>query len=250
MNRVAQSVGKWLATYLSQELEIDGTAPPSNPLHLQAILQAGDVLLVEGNTRLSGAIKYLTQSTWSHAALYVGVDAAPGMPQGHCLVDADTVHGVRSIGLEKFAHLHTRICRPIGLTAQERNTVVQAAIAKIGHQYDLRNVFDLARYLFPTPPVPTRYRRRLLALGSGDPTRAICSTLIAQAFESIHYPILSLKKRQAQSSAQRAWFEPTAFKPKHFSLLTPRDYDVSPYFAIVKPTVECGFNFRDLEWAQ
>ena len=250
MNRVAQSVGKWLATYLSKELEIDGTAPPSNPLHLQAILQAGDVLLVEGNTRLSGAIKYLTQSTWSHAALYVGVDAAPGMPQGHCLVDADTVQGVRSIGLEKFAHLHTRICRPIGLTPQERNTVVQAAIAKIGHQYDLRNVFDLARYLLPTPPVPTRYRRRLLALGSGVPTRAICSTLIAYAFESIHYPILSLEKRQPQSSAQRAWFEPTAFKPKHFSLLTPRDYDVSPYFAIVKPTVECGFNFRDLEWAQ
>ena len=109
MNRAAQSVGKWLATYLSKELEIDGTAPPSNPLHLQSILQAGDVLLVEGTTRLSGALKYLTQSTWSHAALYVGVDAAPGMPQGHCLVDVDTVHGVRSIGLEKFAHLHTRI---------------------------------------------------------------------------------------------------------------------------------------------
>jgi hypothetical protein len=219
-------------------------------LHLQAILQAGDVLLVEGNTRLSGAIKYLTQSTWSHAALYVGLDAASGLPQGHCLVDADTVQGVRSIGLEKFAHLHTRICRPIGLTPLERNTVVQAAIAKIGHQYDLRNVFDLARYLFPTPPVPTRFRRRLLALGSGDPTRAICSTLIAQAFESIYYPILSLEKRQALSSSREAGFQPMAFKPKHFSLLTPRDYDVSPYFAIVKPTVECGFNFRDLEWAQ
>jgi len=23
---------------------------------------------------------------------------------------------------------------------------------------------------------------------------------------------------------------------------------VSPYFSIVKPTVESGFNFRDLEW--
>ena len=69
MNRVAQSIGKWLATYLSKELEINGTAPPSNPLHLQASLRPGDVLLVEGNTRLSGAIKYLTQSTWSHAAL-------------------------------------------------------------------------------------------------------------------------------------------------------------------------------------
>jgi len=33
---------------------------------LTACLQAGDVLLVEGQTRVSVAIKYLTQSTWSH----------------------------------------------------------------------------------------------------------------------------------------------------------------------------------------
>ena len=60
MNRVAKSIGKWLAIYLSKEIEIKATAPPSNPLHLQATLRPGDILLVEGNTRLSGAIKYLT----------------------------------------------------------------------------------------------------------------------------------------------------------------------------------------------
>ena len=42
------------------------------PVQLAATLRPGDVLLVEGNTRLSVAIKYLTQSTWSHAALFVG----------------------------------------------------------------------------------------------------------------------------------------------------------------------------------
>ena len=31
---------------------------------------------------------------------------------------------------------------------------------------------------------------RMIALGSGDPTRAICSTMIAQAFGLVHYPIL------------------------------------------------------------
>ena len=67
MNRFAQSVGKWIATYLSKQIQIENTAPPINPLHLQANLLPGDVLLVEGNTRLSTAIKYLTQSTWSHA---------------------------------------------------------------------------------------------------------------------------------------------------------------------------------------
>jgi hypothetical protein len=52
MNSAAQFAGRWLANYLSKEIEIKGTAPPSNPLHLQASLRPGDVLLVEGNTRL------------------------------------------------------------------------------------------------------------------------------------------------------------------------------------------------------
>ena len=250
MNRVAQSIGKWLATYLSKELEINATAPPSNPLHLQASLRPGDVLLVEGNTRLSGAIKYLTQSTWSHAALYVGNHFPDHIPADHCLIDADTVHGVRSTSLEKFSNLHTRICRPIGLSEQECAMVTMAAISQIGHQYDLRNVIDLARYLFPTPPVPTRFRRQLLSLGSGDPTRAICSTLIAQAFGSIRYPIIANENKRPEAATLARDYQPRLFNPKHFSLLTPRDFDVSPYFAIIKPTVESGFNFHNLEWVE
>ena len=251
MKSAAQFAGKWLANYLSKEMEIKGTAPPSNPLHLQASLRPGDVLLVEGNTRLSTAIKYLTQSTWSHAAIYVGINFSSNAPEGHCLVDADTVHGVRSVDLGKFANLHTRICRPIGLSQDERLAVTQAAISKIGYRYDLRNVFDLARYLFPTPPVPTKFRRQLLSLGSGDPTRAICSTLIAEAFQSIRYPILPVEhKNGAIFSRDNYTVQPTAFQPKHYSFLTPRDFDVSPYFAIIKPTVECGFNFHDLEWVE
>ena len=35
-------------------------------------MEPGDILLVEGNQRVSSAIKYLTQSTWSHAAFYLG----------------------------------------------------------------------------------------------------------------------------------------------------------------------------------
>jgi len=255
MNKISGAIGKRLAVYLSKELEINASAPPSNPLHLQATLRTGDVLLVEGNTRISAAIKYLTQSTWSHAALYVGLNFSPDAPMGHCLIDADTVHGVRSTGLDRFVNLHTRICRPIGLSEQECTKVAQAAIDKIGYQYDLRNMFDLARYLFPTPPVPTRFRRQMLSLGSGDPTRAICSTLIAQAFESIHYPIIALEHRTSGFSANDNNFllqpsQPQQFKPKHHSLLTPRDFDVSPYFAIIKPTVECGFDFHNLEWVE
>ncbi|SRR5581483_7963972 len=54
---------------------------PSDPITLSRILRPADILLVEGNQKLATAIKYLTQSTWSHAALYVG-DAHADAPDG------------------------------------------------------------------------------------------------------------------------------------------------------------------------
>ena len=163
-----------------------------DPSVVRAALQPGDILLVEGNTRLAAIIKFLTQSTWSHAALYVGErpgdHAADGEP--NVLLEADADIGVATAPLSKYLHFHTRICRPIGLSAEEKQRVIDYTLARIGKQYDSKQIVDLARYLFPYPPVPVWFRRRMLAIGAGDPTKAICSTLIAEAFQSIHYPIL------------------------------------------------------------
>ena len=60
----------------------------------------------------------------------------------------------------------------------------------LGMNYDLKTVIDLARYLIPTPPVPNRWRRSILALGSDEPTPVICSTRVAQPFQCGAYPIL------------------------------------------------------------
>ena len=35
---------------------------------------------------------------------------------------------------------------------------------------------------------------------------------------------------------------------RHHSLFVPRDFDVSPYFEIVKPTLTDSFDYRALEW--
>ena len=144
----------------------------------------GDILLVEGNQRISTVIKYLTQSTWSHAAVYIGdaVERTNG-DEPCCLIEADLTDGVIAVPLSKYASHNTRICRPVGLSDPDRSKVIEFLVDSIGTAYDLRNVIDLARYLLPTPPVPVRWRRRMLALGSGDPTRGICSTLIAEAFQ-------------------------------------------------------------------
>ncbi|MES3014227.1 MAG: dihydrofolate reductase [Pseudomonadota bacterium] len=109
-------------------------------------------------------------------------------------------------------------------------------------------MIDLARYLVPTPPVPTHWRRRLIALGSGDPSRAICSTLIAQAFQSLHYPILpNITLRDATDSACRQCHR-EVLHIRHYSLYAPRDFDVSPFFEVVKPGLGSDFDYRSLTW--
>ena len=37
--------------------------------------------------------------------------------------------------------------------------------------------------------------------------------------------------------------------PRHHSLFVPRDFDTSPYFAIVKPTLDGAFDYRRLHWS-
>src|SRR4026208_458803 len=72
LHHISNSIGKSLARYLSTPVANYRPLTTSPASQLVATLRPGDVLLVEGNTRISNAIKYLTQSTWSHAALYVG----------------------------------------------------------------------------------------------------------------------------------------------------------------------------------
>lgn len=247
MNPVLRSFGDQLARYLSRRRHIHGLIPSTPTGLLLRTLVPGDVLLVEGDTRVSTAIKYLTQSTWSHAALYVGRGRVPGQPE-HCFVEADIRAGVRSIGATEFEGLPTRICRPVGLTDEDRDALVAFTVERIGYQYDLRNVIDLARYLLPTPPVPVHFRRRMIALGSGDPTRAICSTLIAQAFQAIGYPVLPIVEYRAAPTDTCPRCVDEILHIRDHSLYTPRDFDISPYFRIIKPQVEAGFDYRDLAW--
>jgi hypothetical protein len=214
-------------------------------------LRPGDVLLVEGSTRISAAIKYLTQSTWSHSTLYVGPQLGGtdenGLP--YLFVEADIVRGVCKRSLAQYQSYHTRICRPGRLLTEDRERVIGEVVAKIGQQYDMKNVFDLARYLFPTPPVPTRWRRKMIALGSGDPTKAICSSLIAEAFQNVGYPVLPVITLQPGLDPGQRKAVREIFHIRHHSLYAPRDFDVSPYFQIIKPTQAHGFDYRHIEWA-
>jgi hypothetical protein len=245
MGVVFDAIGKLIASYLQKEEPGYEPFTPSDPDHLRGVLEPGDVLLVEGNSRIAGIIKYLTQSTWSHAALYVGPIEGAVEPDGepHVLIEANIGEGVSSSPLSRHLSYHTRICRPVGLSWEDRHTVCRYAINRIGFGYDTKNIIDLMRYLIPMP-VPQRWRRRMIALGSGDPTKIICSALIAQAFEAVRYPILPKITKAGSRAARRE-----ILQIRHSSLYMPRDFDISPYFEVVKPTIVNGFDYTALHWA-
>jgi len=244
------AIGKRLAAYLSAPIETDTQVATSHPSELTATLRRGDILLIEGNSRISSAIKYLTQSTWSHAALYIGDGPYPHQKNRNepILVEADINEGVRTVPLSMYSHFHTRICRPVGLVEADIMAVIDYAMAQVGDTYDVKNILDLARYLISSPPVPGHLKRRLLAIGSGDPTKAICSSMIARAFQSIGYPILPEKTLEVSSSkaCQKCYREIRHIK--HHSLFVPRDFDASPYFDIIKPTLSQGFTPYQDRW--
>jgi hypothetical protein len=245
-----RAVGKRLARFLAKPRPHLAHRPTSPREHVESALRKGDVLLVEGTSRFASAIKFLTQSTWSHAALYIGESVAP-VPAGEepmVFCDVDVNDGVRLMPMSAFSNMHTRICRPVGLSPAEIDALVGYMVSRVGYSYDMKNVFDLARYLIRTPPVPDNLKRRMIALGSGEPTKAICSTLLAQAFNSIRYPILPEVELSVPGQPGAAKARAEILHIRHYSLYTPRDFDTSPFFQIIKPRIENGFDFRKLVW--
>ncbi len=239
----------WIGERVARQLQkpTSGYEPyaAARPELVAMTIRPADVLLVEGpRSKINSAIRYLTQSTWSHSAMYVGLGAGLGERDGEplVLVEAELGKGVIASPLSKYDTFNTRICRPVGLTAEDRIEVIRFVTERIGYAYDLKNIIDLMRFFLPNPPVPVSWRRRMIALGSGEPTRAICSTLIAQAFEEVGYPILPEVRRVDDVSRKEI------LHIRHHSLYAPRDFDISPFFAVVKPTIETGFDYKKMQW--
>jgi len=242
---------------------------------LGAGLRKGDVILVEGDQRVSAVIRYLTQSCWSHAGLYVGDELLQrggrgadwardhfGDEAAHLLVEA-LPRGVSVAPIAKYVDYNLRICRPHKLREDHRSILMDGAVAAIGWRYDLRNVFDLARYLIPVSAIPPRWRLAALHFGSGEPTEVICSSLVARLFDKVRFPIQPTvtypeetdDERRGQI-ARRIFGQPShdftgLFRMRHPTLVTPRDFDLSPYFDIVKlnPISRGDFDYSRILWA-
>ncbi len=60
----------------------------------------------------------------------------------------------------------------------------------------------------------------------------------------MRYPILPKISRVESESAREEILE-----IRHSSLYAPRDFDISPYFEVVKPTLVNGFDYKKVQWA-
>ena len=199
-----------------------------------------DVVLIEGRSRVSEVIKLITQSSWSHAALYIGrlQDIEdPGLRDSLCQYNIDSsdtqliIESELGLGtvvrpLTNYECEHLRICRPRGLDFQASQEVIRYSIGRLGTSYDVRQIFDLARFLFPWFIMPRRWRSSLFSARPGKSTQTVCSTMIAEAFGSIEFPILPLVKRTEGDQVKLYMRNP--------KLCTPSDFDYSPYFDIIK----------------
>lgn len=233
---------------------------------LAAAMKPGDVLLVEGDQRVSQVISYLTTCPWSHAALFLGRLAPVECVSSACrlygdgakdlLVEALATEGVVCAPLAKYEKSLVRICRPRSLTEEDARLVCEYAASQIGKTYDVDNLLDLARFFLPAGLVPARFRRDALQFGAGKPTEVICSSLLGSAFARVGYPILPLtarrERRSLSSRIARALLGRSArklrFRRPPPTLITPRDFDLSPYFEIVKPPAPDAANYRSLAW--
>lgn len=217
-----------------------------------------DVILIEGRSRVSQVIKLVTQSPWSHAALYIGrlhdIENAEtrehilkfypeAKPHEQLLVESVLGKGTIITPLTHYRDDHIRICRPRGLTHKDAQKVIDYVVNHLGVKYDTRQIFDLLRFLFPWSIFPRRFRSSLFKRNVGELTKESCSMLLAEAFNSVQFPILPVIREHKDKGIELVHRFP--------KLYTPSDFDYSPFFEIIKyPIFELSDSprYRNLPW--
>ena len=203
-------------------------------------LKPCDVILVEGRSRISDIIRWLTNSPWTHAALYIGriydiedeelretiSSIYDGEPGDRLIIESELGFGTVVRPLQVYAAEHIRLCRPSRLSHKDSQEVVRYAASQLGLDYDVRQIFDLMRFLLPWYLLPKRWASTLFERRADRPTRTVCSTMIAESFAHVNFPILPLVKHIDHGRTQLFRRNPR--------LCTPSDFDYSPYFEIIK----------------
>jgi hypothetical protein len=270
---IRRLIYKAIARYLTKPRKSYRQVVYNDMANLKRELRKGDIILVDGDQRVSQVIKYLTQSSWSHAAVYVGDELASRDARDRALLHGADAHDVNHMIVEalmegvvaspvsKYASFNIRVCRPLNMRKEDLQHVMDDVMSQLGYRYDVQHIIDLARYLFPVTLIPPGLRRKVLHLGSGLTREVICSTMIARAFYDVGFPILpevTLDMEppppwyvRTRERLRRGKAHPGVFRQQRPDLVTPRDFDLSPYFQVLKINfpIQASFDYRRIRWA-
>ncbi len=205
---------------------------------LKAKIRPSDVLLVEGRTQVGRIIQIISHSRWSHSAICVGklkdfekhlpdtVEREELDPDAVYLVEAELGKGTILTPIETYQDYRVRVCRASGLSRTDQMKVTCYVIKRLGTEYNVRQLADLARFMFPYGILPRKWRSTLFEHNAGPETKIVCSTLIADAFQAVKFPVLPIVSEDSKGESR-------LFK-RNPKLFAPSDFDISPYFDVLK----------------
>ncbi len=203
-------------------------------------LKPCDVLLVQGRGRVDKVIQSISQSIWSHAALYIGrpMDIEDqdlktiiqhfyqGPNDTPLLAESKLGEGITIKPLLSYEHEHIRVCRPKSLNEKQIQQITRFAVNRLGSHRGGSNLFDLLRFFFPWGLLPFRWRRAVFRHWAGRNTRNVTAAFVAECFGFIQFPLYPLVKTSSEQGVQ--------LLRRHPKLCLPYEIDLSPSFEVVK----------------
>lgn len=264
LSQLPQRIETWVNQWLLHEKERE-SLPLQDFNNMCKKLNPADVLLFKGRARISSVIGLITQSPWTHAALYIGRcsefpkdsealklirEHFGGDENEQLVVESLLGQGTVITPLATYVTDSIRLCRPHGILNEDVSLVLAHAIGQVGREYDVRQLFDLARFIFPYALLPRRWLSSLFSYKPGEATRAVCSTVLVESFMHVQFPVIPvIRETDVNLSLHK----------RNPRLFTPSDFDYSPYFEIIKfPYVNYDQSFlgmrtkggyRELPWS-
>lgn len=217
-----------------------------------------DILLIEGRSRMSSTISFLTRSPWTHACIYIGRlqdlddktlakhirNNYEGDENEHLVIGSYLGRGTTVEPLSKYRRHHIRICRPRAIAPQDVQSVIKYCIHAIGYDYNTRQIFDMLRLLFPITLMPRKLFSSLFKFDQDSNKQTICSSLLAEAFHKVSFPILPKIIVNESNKIELI--------PRNPKLFAPGDFDYSPFFDIIKYPIfgmtESSAVYKQLPW--
>ncbi|HEV2064957.1 MAG TPA: hypothetical protein VGS00_10465, partial [Thermoanaerobaculia bacterium] len=72
MRSPGQALAEWFVRRITRPRREYRRFGVNDPIKLKSRIRPGDIVLVDGDQRISQVVKYLTMSPWSHSAIYIG----------------------------------------------------------------------------------------------------------------------------------------------------------------------------------